>query len=334
MININLHIEYLLRRNDCVIIPGIGAFIAFVSPARYDYDSDTFLPPVRSIVFNAAINSDDGLLASSYSLFCGRKFGEAHAAMQRDIDALRNALETYSAVQIGAIGSLFLTEDGRLTFQPRLSADSVMSQLGCRPISLSNRITEEKWETLPKSSAHSINASKSDKYYYIPVHKTFVNIAASIIAILAVTIGVLSFPHTGRYSAVQASVMPIEKVLRLHSNDFNCHHKTPGKTESHQSVTIVSADNQSKETLDTITKTAERTMYRYNLVVGAFTTPQEADRYVNSNTDDHSLSIEQRGRHFLVVYASSDDRRSIIALLNSKEIADRYNGAWIWETKK
>ncbi len=254
--------------------------------------------------------------------------------MDRDIDALKNALETYSSVRIGAIGSLYRTEDGRLTFQPKFSAESTMSQLGCTPISLTDRISEVQQETLVDSPAHPSNSLKSDKYYYIPIHKTFANIAASVIIILAVTIGILSYPRTSRYASVQASVMPVEKVLRLHSNEYTRHLKTPAKTERNLQVTTASADNRNINPLDTLIQPAERTLCKFNLVVGAFATRREADRYINSNTDSSSLFITKRGRHYLVVYATSDDRRTIISLLNSKDIDERYHGAWIWETKK
>ena len=48
MNNLFKHIEYLLLRNDCVIVPGFGAFIATNLPARIDYEKERFyLPPAR-----------------------------------------------------------------------------------------------------------------------------------------------------------------------------------------------------------------------------------------------------------------------------------------------
>ena len=60
------HIEALLLENDCVIIPDFGGFIAHYSPAKIDSDTGQFLPPCRTIGFNAQLILNDGLLTQSY----------------------------------------------------------------------------------------------------------------------------------------------------------------------------------------------------------------------------------------------------------------------------
>ena len=56
----------LLADNDCVILPGIGGFIASYEPARYDIANKTFASPKRIIGFNSAITLNDGLLVQAY----------------------------------------------------------------------------------------------------------------------------------------------------------------------------------------------------------------------------------------------------------------------------
>ena len=64
MISIVEHIEYLIARHDCVVVPGWGAFIA-----QYEASSVSALGrwqnPGRQISFNSALSYNDGLLASS-----------------------------------------------------------------------------------------------------------------------------------------------------------------------------------------------------------------------------------------------------------------------------
>lgn len=38
------HIEFLLLRHDCVVIPGLGAFIVNMVPAHIDYEKGWSLP--------------------------------------------------------------------------------------------------------------------------------------------------------------------------------------------------------------------------------------------------------------------------------------------------
>ena len=47
MIELTKHIEILLLENDCVIVPGLGGFIAHHQSAHYEEDEGVFLPPTQ-----------------------------------------------------------------------------------------------------------------------------------------------------------------------------------------------------------------------------------------------------------------------------------------------
>ena len=77
MFSIIEHIEYLLTRHDCVVIPGWGAFIANYDTASYDDSRKLMERPHRTIGFNANVNHNDGLLAQSLMRREGLTFDEA-----------------------------------------------------------------------------------------------------------------------------------------------------------------------------------------------------------------------------------------------------------------
>ena len=45
MIELAQHIEVLLLENDCVIVPGLGGFVAHYTPAMRVAEENVFLPP-------------------------------------------------------------------------------------------------------------------------------------------------------------------------------------------------------------------------------------------------------------------------------------------------
>ena len=61
MKDLNVYIEELLYKHQCVIIPKFGAFISNRKSAKMA-DDKTFDPPKRELSFNASLNSNDGLL--------------------------------------------------------------------------------------------------------------------------------------------------------------------------------------------------------------------------------------------------------------------------------
>ena len=66
MIALARHIESLLLKHDCVIVPDFGGFVTQQVSARYVEDEGLFLPPYRSVGFNGCLKLNDGLLAQSY----------------------------------------------------------------------------------------------------------------------------------------------------------------------------------------------------------------------------------------------------------------------------
>ncbi|MBD5294278.1 MAG: SPOR domain-containing protein [Bacteroides sp.] len=118
---INRHIITLLRRHDCVIMPGIGAFVATKVAAGFDSLTGKFNPPARIISFNPAINYDDGLLASSVSRRMKISFEQARERVEEEAELMRRRLKAEGALSISRVGTLYRRSDSRLDFRPAAS---------------------------------------------------------------------------------------------------------------------------------------------------------------------------------------------------------------------
>lgn len=110
------HITTLLRRHDCVIVPGVGAFVAtHMAAARI---GDTMTPPRRSISFNPAMVHDDGLLADSLSRQMKISFEQARERVAAESALIQRRLRAEGAVSIARVGTLRRLKGGRLEFTP------------------------------------------------------------------------------------------------------------------------------------------------------------------------------------------------------------------------
>ncbi len=118
MQNICLHIEYLLRYHECVIVPGIGAFLQSRRKAEFR-EADGMLRPARKeICFNGSITSDDGLLAHSLSRRESIGFEQARTLLAETIDSMQAALREDGELSFGRIGSLLMDSEGVISFKP------------------------------------------------------------------------------------------------------------------------------------------------------------------------------------------------------------------------
>ena len=71
MIELSRHIECLMLKHDCVIVPGLGGFVTQYVPARYVSDEQLFLPPYRSVGFHSPLPLHNGFLfPSSMQTYC------------------------------------------------------------------------------------------------------------------------------------------------------------------------------------------------------------------------------------------------------------------------
>ena len=136
MKNLVRHIDFLLRDNDCVILPGFGGFIAHAVPAYYVKEEHTYYPPSRSISFNAAITMNDGLLAQSYMKSYGVDYARATYMIDMAIDQLRDALDEEGEATLPRIGRLKQDIYQSLQFIPETAGIASSNHFGLGTFSI------------------------------------------------------------------------------------------------------------------------------------------------------------------------------------------------------
>ena len=118
MISMIEHIEYLMLSNDCVVVPGFGAFIAQYTSSHNGAQNSTFTSPKRSISFNASINHNDGLLANSIAKKASIPYAEALKQIEKSTTICRQALSDGSEVPFGRLGFFISNGEGHIEFIP------------------------------------------------------------------------------------------------------------------------------------------------------------------------------------------------------------------------
>lgn len=127
------HIEYLLSRNDCVIIPGFGAVLAYMEGARFDYEAGVAYPPRRNFTFNGSLTVSDGTLANSIARAEGTSLPVATDRISREVDIMMSRLRNNGTVSLGRIGDVNLNADGALHFHPS-ETDTISASTAWLPI--------------------------------------------------------------------------------------------------------------------------------------------------------------------------------------------------------
>ena len=120
MISLARHIELLLIEHDCVIVPGLGGFIANHADAQYTSKGENlFLPPYRTIGFNPQLQMNDGLLVQSYMMAYSTSYPLANLQMEKDLERMLFELDMKGEYVLEGIGVLKKTLNQNISFAPQ-----------------------------------------------------------------------------------------------------------------------------------------------------------------------------------------------------------------------
>lgn len=152
------HIETLLLRNDCVIVPDFGGFLAFNVPARYVEEELFFLPPMRTVGFNAQLKLNDGLLVQAYMSAYGTTFPDASKRVQKAVKEMIRTLQSEGKLELKGLGLLRVSMDNSYHFTPFIDGLNSpmlygMGELRIAPMNLLRKLQENSSTTAEKFHA-------------------------------------------------------------------------------------------------------------------------------------------------------------------------------------
>ncbi|MFR9166034.1 MAG: hypothetical protein ACLVKO_07400 [Dysgonomonas sp.] len=103
------HIEFLLLKHDCVLVPRLGGFILNREPAVFD--GKNILPPSIRIGFNADLKFQDGLLAESFMKYNSIPYDKACEKIDEIVKHIKTDLQKKQTLSFGNLGTFILKDD-------------------------------------------------------------------------------------------------------------------------------------------------------------------------------------------------------------------------------
>ena len=329
MISITQHIEYLMIFHDCVVVPGWGALIANHSSATVDGAS--FNRPSRTIVFNASINHNDGLLANSLMRRHDLNYTQACNIIASNVTTFQRHLANGDELAFGHLGYFKLNANKRLEFTPMTQKSACDEFFGLSIINL-NAISDN--ETEVDNIAPSISIGWKDR----------MKVAASIATIVGVGL-LLSTPVIIDKSTQSASLNVVEiKTGDAKVSNHAVTVKPVSKTKkADNQITMITEQNekQSKPSTTTVAQAPEAIDHEvspYNesmpskgaffLVINSCSTAQQAAKMSQyySRQGMKTKVVARGGYHHLVV-AQSNSRQELVKI--KKSLPQQYKNAWV-----
>ena len=116
--NLVQYTKELLYQYECVIIPGLGAFLTQPVAVRIDREKGIFFPPGKVLSFNGLLTHNDGLLANYIAMRKSISYENALQEINEEIVKLRANLDLQNPVILSGIGELILNSEQKIGFIP------------------------------------------------------------------------------------------------------------------------------------------------------------------------------------------------------------------------
>lgn len=370
MVKITLHIERLLVHNDCVIVPGLGGFVAQDCSATYVEEEDLFLPPYRSVSFNQRLRMNDGLLIHDVAQHHHLDYKDAVRVVDEEVAKIRETIESEGQYKFHGIGTLRSTDKGALEFEPipcGVSAPDLYG-LDCYYVT-----PLQKTQATPKN----VTVSKhDDDTLTLRLHMNVVRYAA-VAAVAAVFFFVCIAPlnsaiehqrseagmlhylyslivnsHSDNTQAVSEVPTPVtvkpakvtinveaESQSQNEANDaaIEADEDLSNKNESaaSESPVIDEGATASSSPASTLKSEAKEKELPYAIVIASCVTERNANAMIESwkTKGLPSASIYDKGKYLRVFYGSYDSYESAHATLTKlrSEHPAEFAEAWVYE---
>jgi cell division septation protein DedD len=134
--NIASHIGQLVSEHECVIIPGLGAFLSNYHAAEINLWQHSIQPPTKKLVFNAQLKTNDGLLAHHLALKLDVSYKSAIELLEMFTAYCWRDLADGKQIAFGHLGILDLNQHDKLEFFPNNEINYNSDAFGLKDLSL------------------------------------------------------------------------------------------------------------------------------------------------------------------------------------------------------
>jgi nucleoid DNA-binding protein len=307
MQRIPIHIAYLLTKHECVIIPGLGAFIASEREVNRSKQEGIFCPPANFLGFNPDIRHNDGLLANSLAKGSTISYKEACLQIHHYVDQVNQRLENHQNIQIPWVGRLELSAGHKIIFTPVPLMSCNAGHFGLYPFYLPALSELEESHQQPVIS----------DVIYIPVNRQIIRRIGSVAA-AALALFLVSTPLTDQSQSYPqlATMISIPAV-------------TPAENRMVEEVAVVNTEEPASVRPEEVIPANSRYYY---IVIAGRPTEKSAKEQVTEyqKTGFPTAAIISAGtKHRIYIDKFADKRKAEMFLDKFRAEHPEYQDAWL-----
>lgn len=163
--DLSVYINFLLKKKDQAIIPGLGIFNLVKTPASFEEKSNTYLPPSSRIEFIQMDGAEDNEISMLISLYENLTNDEATEKTGKISAGILASIDQEGSYSLNDIGTLTKGENSRIIFTPDILSPSANEFYGMPKVETEKSSAENSQEPVLVDE----NVKKEQKPAHPPV---------------------------------------------------------------------------------------------------------------------------------------------------------------------
>jgi len=297
-------IKDLLYSNDCVVLPGLGGFIAKYRGASLNSSLHTIHPPQKTIGFNSQIKENDGLLVSALCALNNCTYAEGKSELEAWVKEQSNTLLRGEKISWKGIGILFQDRLGKIQFIPDSKGNFSLESFGLEKIIL---VPVERKIEEPITAEVSVLEKRAEQ------GSKWIWKAAAVLALPILGVGIFALSHkiestdwqyaSFKLFGTKSRVAEYKPAVTRTLPTYNVTEETdllPAPSISETSETVATPIEETD-----VVSTGKK---KYEIIVGAFAVPDNAKRLVRElMKKGFSASLSSKKGNLQLVSSWSED---------------------------
>lgn len=304
--DIGKYIKELLMLHDCVILPGLGGFVANYRSAEINEKLKIISPPSKSILFNRNIYHNDGLLIGHISGKAGINYKDAEKIVQDYTDKISRTTGSGNQFGIDELGFFFMDKQKRILFKSEPGMNFLIESYSLSDIHFSELFSQS--EKPLKSRLYISQDERSKRRRRTIRALVYTGVAASLLAaaiLIPVKTGLINYTDLRLFGVIK--------------NSF------PGKVQSTEMTISEVAPEKAAVPLNIEIRPAQ-----FHIIAGSFREFGNA-RGLMKNLESRGFTprILTSGEYFRVSAGSYQDKENASIVLYEIRTMEGMDSAWL-----
>ena len=335
MENLVKNISRLIAQHNCVIMPGVGAFLAHRVPAYYSAKEKIFMPPHRSLAFNPQVTVDDALLLSEYMSDGTLSYEEANERLNSDIEAMRLKLADSGILYFGDLGTFNMDIDGKISFTPNENSIDDPYNYGFEPLAIAPLKELKKKDIVIKRSnigkyISAVAAAIVAVFVLIPLGSSIFNNDTQLSVAGFAPVEKSARPMTvAPMDEAVCEIAPVEETVTAHI--FTTADVAPVVEATLQAdIQAPATEVAVEETVNGVQEIAKEISKQYSIIVASTPNPDKAQLAITelSRKMQADYKVVQGDRRFRIAIESYETEADANAAL--ERIQATFSDAWVY----